>query len=298
MVVGGVTYAWTPWASLMASWQERALPATPGLYRIRRVGREDLDYIGETSRQPPKGYGLRERIGSLKRIYDDEMPYRDPHTAAPALWALLHRESCEFEVSVVPVDGDVPWRKGLETVAIALYRQERGRSPTVNFGRMPSGYVMSSANNASLVASGKRFRGGPSDVVTASHFAGVAPVGRLDGESQSRDWGGHGWSEWIPLDEWRRAPVGIGLYRIRGLTDGLVYVGQGAMRARLSAHRRKTLDPASTKPQDVVLRRHRPLEWSAVEGSWEPHQRLELENDLIAAHVLELARVPPAQFLS
>jgi len=31
--------------------------------------------------------------------------------------------------------------------------------------------------------------------------------------------------------------------------------------------------------------------------SWLDHQRLELENDLIAAHILEHGTVPPAQFI-
>jgi hypothetical protein len=41
-----------------------------------------------------------------------------------------------------------------------LYRLEAGRSPTANFGRMPAGYRMSTGNNARLVASGRRVRGG------------------------------------------------------------------------------------------------------------------------------------------
>jgi len=39
------------------------------------------------------------------------------------------------------------------------------------------------------------------------------------------------------------------------------------------------------------------LEFSYVAGDWETHERLELETDLIAAHVLTLGRVPPAQFI-
>ena len=52
-----------------------------GLYRIRRAGRDDLDYIGQT------GLRLRDRLAMLRGIYRDKMPYRDPHTVAPALWA-------------------------------------------------------------------------------------------------------------------------------------------------------------------------------------------------------------------
>jgi hypothetical protein len=40
-----------------------------------------------------------------------------------------------------------------------------------------------------------------------------------------------------------------------------------------------------------------PLECSWVLGDWLDHQRLELENDLIAAHVITTELVPSAQFL-
>ncbi|MDQ3222839.1 MAG: hypothetical protein M3Q75_05090 [Gemmatimonadota bacterium] len=39
------------------------------------------------------------------------------------------------------------------------------------------------------------------------------------------------------------------------------------------------------------------LEASWVGGEWLPHQRLELEVDLIAAHMLVTGRLPLAQFL-
>ncbi len=34
-----------------------------------------------------------------------------------------------------------------------------------------------------------------------------------------------------------------------------------------------------------------------LDGAWHAHQRLELENDLIAVYVLATATVPPAQFI-
>ena len=53
----------------------------------------------------------------------------------------------------------------------------------------------------------------------------------------------------------------------------------------------------SARPQDRTLREHSPLAFSAVTGAWESHQRLELETDLIGAHILALGRVPAAQFI-
>ena len=113
-----------------------SVPAVPGLYRIRRIGMEGWDYIGQT------GSGqmhLRRRMAMLRGIYLDAMPYRDPHTAGPALWALHHATGIPFEASFCPVTGDTPWRKSLEAVAIARHRQRHRRSPTANFGRDASG---------------------------------------------------------------------------------------------------------------------------------------------------------------
>jgi hypothetical protein len=41
--------AWSDWQPHRGSWLTTStIPAKTGLYRIRREGREDLDYIGQT----------------------------------------------------------------------------------------------------------------------------------------------------------------------------------------------------------------------------------------------------------
>ena len=86
-----------------------------------------------------------------------------------------------------------------------------------------------------------------------------------------------------------------GLYRIRGRTDGLAYIGEGAIRARLLAHAAKL--KAATAQGDA-LRASAPLSLSIAYGpDWLRHQRLELETDLIAAQVLAAGHVPAAQFI-
>src|SRR5262245_44072224 len=109
--------SWTAWIPLREAFEHAVLPTKPALDRIRRAGRRDLDYIGQT------GAGLRGRVRQLRGIDRVPMPYRDPHTAGPALWALLQSEDAVFEVSVCPVAGGDPWRKALEAIAIAGYRQ-------------------------------------------------------------------------------------------------------------------------------------------------------------------------------
>jgi hypothetical protein len=289
--VGGSTYRWTKWVRLAQAMAEPVLPTDPGLYQVRHIGSGEVVYIGQT------GVGIRARVRMLRGIASGDMPYRDPHTAAPALWALVQSARGEFEVAGLPVAEDAQWRRGLEAVTLALYRQRTGASPAANFGRMPAGYVMSSANNARLVATGKRFRGGVAQTTDASHIPGVAPVGPLEGDPQGPRWCGHAWSDWAPLADLPEAGAS-GLYRIRGRASGLVYIGEGAIRARVRAHRQKAAaEPLTATRQGRVLADASPLEYAAVDGPWLPHQRLELETDLIAAHVLELGRVPSAQFI-
>ncbi|XXF78878.1 hypothetical protein P2318_03725 [Myxococcaceae bacterium GXIMD 01537] len=68
------------------------------------------------------------------------------------------------------------------------------------------------------------------------------------------------------------------------------------MAARLLAHRNKVQVPGH--PQGALFRGAERLECSWVlNAAWHDHQRLELENDLIAAHVLVMGALPPAQFL-
>jgi hypothetical protein len=286
--------AWTPWVPLRTSPSDPIVPRLPGLYRIRRVGRTDLDYIGQT------GLRLGQRLAMLRGAYAEEMPYRDPHTLAPALWALRHATGCDFEVSVTPIEGSTPWRKGLEALAIDLYRQEHRCSPTIEFGRVPVGYRPSSANNARLVQAGKRFRGGQApDVVHASHAPGIPPVAPLKGDPQASRWVGHDWSSWKPMttNSLRSIPIGNGLYRLRGDDDSqLLYIGQGRVPDRALAHLAKLRIVGH--PQAAVFETQKRFEFSFVlNDDWLSHQRLELENDLIAAHLLHTGVIPVAQFL-
>jgi hypothetical protein len=284
---------WEGWIPLATAATGGQLPSRPGLYRVRRVGWSGLDYLGQT------GTGtmtLRKRISMLRGVYGPVMPYRDPHTAAPGLWALRHQRGCDFEVSVLVVEGTTQWRKALEAVAITQYRLEHGGSPTLNFGRMPAGYRMSSANNAELVAGGRRYRGGPTTEPTASHLPNLPPLPNAPGPSTSSNWGGHHWQPWAPL---RGVPVpagSLGLYRVRDPSlAGLVYVGQGQIRTRLAAHLAKAARPDHPQARWFAAL---DLECSwTTNDSWLAYQRLELENDLIAAHVLEHGAPPSAQFL-
>lgn len=286
--------SWGPWYDLNGASRNPAIPRkTAGLYRIRRVGFDGLEYIGQTG----ASNGLRSRMGNLLGVFKEEMPYRDPHTAGPALWALRQAGS-DLEVSVCTVEGSTPWRKGLEALAISLHRQEQGGSPTVNFGRMPTGYRMSSANNNRLAEAGNKYRGGLSLEDDESHLAGIPPVGLLGGSPESLDWCGHVWSPWTPASDLGTVQdQATGLYRIRTAgADVLLYIGEGKIRDRLQAHFKKM--DKDDHAQGQIFREAGELEFSWVAGEdWLKHHLLELENDLIAAHLLGAGQIPAAQFL-
>lgn len=267
--------AWSTWMPLQECW--KTLPACPGLYRIRLLTgqRSQMAYFGQSG-------NLKERLYALRHIYADLMPYKDPHTVAPSLWAWRQkRPDALFEVSIVPLP-DVPdtFREGLETLAIALCRQRDGQSPLCQFGRMPENYAPSSANNARLLLAGKRQRGGPTTEYLDCHRPGIAPQGCLEGDPHARDWCGHHWTPWVAMQGLR--PQGeVGLYRLRVPDlDPLIYVGQGKLADRLKAIR-----PLAKMECSWVANR-----------AWQPHMRLELLTDAIAAHVWSTATLPLWQF--
>ncbi len=84
--------AWENFRALEGSWLGQALPACAGLYRIRLVeaGQSRVVYIGQSG-------NLKERIGGLRAIYRQFMPYRAPHTAAPfPSFVFFSREQAPF----------------------------------------------------------------------------------------------------------------------------------------------------------------------------------------------------------
>jgi hypothetical protein len=286
---------WSDWQPLYECWRGNRIPSLPGLYRIRRAGQQELAYIGQTG---SGGMTLKKRMAMLRGIYAVEMPYRDPHTAAPALWSIRHAEGCDFEVSVLPGQWSTPWRKGLEALSISLYRHVYQKSPEVNFGRMPAGYQMSTANNAHLKSSGKRYKGGSTQTLDKSHVLGIQPIGSLISVPNAKNWAGHQWTDWASAEKALGIPkASQGLYRIRSQgNENLIYIGQGILQCRLKAHLSKIV--RAKRAQDLIFLKARPLEFSwVINPIWKEHHRLELENDLIASHLLMTEQLPSAQFM-
>ena len=288
-----LTLNWSKWFSLFEAGRNKSIPSEAGIYRIRRVGGESLDYVGQTGR------GLRERLGELSGVYKPIMPYNDPHTAGPAFWALRQLENCEYEASVATVsEPSTPHRKGLECVVIAEHRQEYGHSPTFNFGRMPLGYSKSTSNTRSLAARGKRRRGGITDEILNCHLPGIGPVGPIERGGTGGVLMGLNWSPWASvtkgLDDLNREEVG--LYLLRRSGGELIYIGEGKIKDRVNAHIKKGRQ--ADHPQAFAFFEPTSIEVSYIlRPDLAKHQLLEIENDLIAAHVIQMGVIPSAQFL-
>ncbi len=273
---------WSGWIPHRGASRNREIPHAQGVYRIRRAGQQSLDYVGQTK-------DLRKRVGMLNGIYGDVMPYSDPHTAGPGFWALLQDEGCDFEIAVAEVTGDVVSRKGLESLVISTHRVEHARSPTLNFARMPDGWIKSSGNSAKLVAKGRRERGRRDP--SAIRVPETPPPATLRVDPRSASWLGHEWSGFATS----LPPSGtVGVYRLlrREETD-LVYVGQGEIADRIKNHLAKGRNPVH-RQYDYFAG---DLVWDWVELSRTQSTQLqEIENDLIASHVLLHGHPPGAQF--
>jgi hypothetical protein len=283
---------WGEWRPLADAGRDPTIPAEPGISRIRRVGHEDLDFVGHSGKGEAN---IRSRLGHLRNIYKEVKPSRAPHTAAPGLWELRQQTGEEFEVSVAPVMGSTSWRKGLVALVIARYRQEHHRSPTVQFGRMPIEYQPASSDSQQLMEAAGTYRG-ERTWQDASATPSIPPAGPFDGEPGAIDWGGHEWSPWIPLEDITEHRLkGSGLYRIRGhQLRHLAAIGHGNVKQRINSFRQPAV--SRTAPRVEILGNPALLECSwVVNDSWDHHQRLELVNDLEAAHFLVTGEMPNAR---
>jgi hypothetical protein len=275
---------WSDWVPLKGAGRDARLPSQAGLYRIRSVESGRILYIGQTGRS------LRARLGQLGGVYRDVMPYNDPHTVGPALWAHRIETGESFEVSVTVLEVDGPDRMGREALEITKQRILDGCSPAYNFGRMPRGWVKSSGNNRKLVEAGKRFRGyrlSDEEIAALPPDESAPPPSVLYGDTRAADWLGFAWrvaETHAPKTE------DVGVYRISTARDGPIdYLGQGQIKQRYEQHAQRWLRALASAGSGAQN-----LDW--VELGLTPRQLLEIENDLIASHVAVFGEPPRVQF--
>jgi hypothetical protein len=275
---------WTPWFPFTDAKLFRDLPSGPGMYRIRASNGQELFYVGETGRD------LRGRLGDLRRnTIKVVMPFNDPHTAAPSLWAWRDAENIEFECAVAPVqladekEEARRLREGLEFYLLWLYRLEFGASTRCNHGRFHPRYVKSADRKKGFV--GHRLpddapdnpAGGPS----------LLPL-KLIGEPLEQHWMGLTWNDLFLLigPSLKQIPTKPGVYKIIDpRTYKLLYIGETSnLRNRFDSHVRKPWTGTAPLVSYALL----PLGTPA-------YQRHEIENDLVAGYYAQTRSIPHFQ---
>jgi hypothetical protein len=261
-------------------------------------------YIGETGRS------LHTRLNGLRQNLrrSDLMPWSDPHTEAPALWAwwiewasaapraVLPDHSVEveglpegagpvmLECSAAPLDASVSGRKGMAGFLLYRYRQERRESPLCNFGRFHPRYRRSTIRKEGL-------RGGKLAEEHKDNPAGwpsIAPL-KTAGKPGDSDWMELEWTAREPLaaENTRKVPAGAGLYLLADAgSQEIVFIGQSAdIAKRLLDHSRKTWDEKSLR-----------FSYQILGQSILPHNLRELENDLIGNYFEHFRKAPEYQY--
>ena len=244
---------WTEWVTFSGG-DFKTLPKDGGIYRVRVRDRNRLAYIGQTGRN------LRQRLSDLRRnALANEMPFNDPHTAAPSLWAWRDAEGYEYECSAFMSDADAQHRQALECWLLWQYRLETGGSTLCNHGHFHPHYVKSRDRKTG-------FRGHRLEA-PADHVQSTPGLKHTDDGSMGLDW-----SDWQQLGE-PAVPNSPGVYRIAQGTR-VIYIGESSgLRARLNAHARNNWGCERPSASYCVLPPNT------------PKQHLhEIENDLIAGH--------------
>ena len=212
------------------------------------------------------------------------MPWNDPMTEAPSLWAWQDAEGFEYECSAAPLDASQNGRRGMESFLLYRYRQEYGESTLCNFGRFHPRYRKSTNRKENK-------RGGKLEENHQDNPAG-GPVHKpltVHRDTRGPVWMGIAWIGRFRLtgNLSVRFLSGAGLYLLfERENHDLVYIGQSADCAqRLRSHAIKFLDE-----KDMLVSYHiekKPLL---------PHNLKERENDLIGNYFDIYRKAPRYQF--
>jgi hypothetical protein len=213
---------WSPWVPFDALKEYWYIPKEPGVYRIRPIGKDFLMYIDETGRS------LSELLSELRQTLQrrERMPWNDPHTIAPSLWAWADAEGYEYEVSAAPLDASTAGRKGMENFLLYRYRQEKKESPLGNFGRFHPRY-RKSTNHKDNLRGGKLVKGQKDN---PAGFPSMQPL-PCAGKAGDPDWMGLEWVLPKPLtgENIRDVAPGAGLYLLSDASSiEVIYIGQTA----------------------------------------------------------------------
>lgn len=266
---------WTKWIKFKSRSQERKIiPSAQGVYRVRPFNKNFLVYIGQTR-------NLKNRTSMLaSNSYKQNMPWNDPHTAAPNLWVWRQEQGWDYEVSVAATPALTQQnRERLECLLLWKYRLERGESTLCNHGRFHPDYIKSSDRS-------KGIRGRKLDSSEPRNLAGgpSRPPLRPLNTHMSSDWMGLSWTEFKKLKTASLLPANPGVYKLVDLANQeLLYVGEtDNLRSRLNQHKSKFLEAA--------------FSYANLSPDMLHYERLEIENDLIGYHYYMKDKSPICQF--
>lgn len=257
------------------------------MYRVRAVNGNELFYVGQTGRN------LRERLGDLRRnTLKESMPYNDPHTAAPSLWAWRHADGLDFECSAAAVSFTEDMveakklRVGFEFYLLWQYRLEFGSSTRCNYGRFHARYMKSKNSK-------QRFQGYRLDEHEEDNPSGGSSLPPLQsvGEPATLNWMGLPCTDFLALSSTLLKPIPAvpGVYRIIDLyTSELIYIGESTnLQLRVRDHANKPWTGSRAA-----------ISYVQMPGDTVKHQLLEIENDLIAGFYLQHKNIPKFQLMN
>ncbi|MEM5528604.1 GIY-YIG nuclease family protein [Gammaproteobacteria bacterium AS21] len=249
-----------------------------GIYRVSSPSADELIYIGQTGRC------LRERLRALRKgVYSENMPYNDPHTAAPNLWVWRHEKCFVYEFSFLLTEIDTPQRQGLEDFFLWQHRKNKGCSTLCNYGRFHRSWRKPS--NKMQGRTGCKLKNGELNSAGLSCSTPLQSFAR----STDRNWMSLNWSESVPLEQEniKYLPKHCAIYRLQCTNSNeVIYIGETQnLVARLTAHARVNWGGYSVSFSFV----------NSLNLS-EAHLRHEVEVDLIGAYFEEQERVPIFQY--
>jgi hypothetical protein len=208
------------------------------------------------------------------------MPFNDPHTAAPSLWAWRQDQGWDYECSAASFEQPDRARLSLESWLLWQHRLQHSVSTLCNHGRFHARYSKS-ANRSS----GRRGRLLSAGEINPAGGPSSAPL-CLHGMPKTKDWMGLAWSPWVSLQT-GDSYAGPALYRIalEDAQQSLLYIGETRnFRQRVKEHVRRTW------AGPVVV------SFSVLAVGIAKYVLHELENDLIGAHVEQIGSAPVYQF--
>jgi hypothetical protein len=85
---------WSDWTTILPTEDLDCIPGESGILRVVHTGASGLQYVGHSNAN------VRNRVRRIGyELKKNEMPFTDPVSAAPCLWAMKQELDGEFHVS-------------------------------------------------------------------------------------------------------------------------------------------------------------------------------------------------------